>query len=228
MNTIEIVLFVVFPYVCLTCFVAGHLYRYVTDRYNWNARSSEFLEKRNLRYGSVLFHWGLVFTFIGHFGGLLMPQSLFDAVGFDAEAHLAAAYWSGLAVGLAAFVGALLLLFRRVIRARVRAAGTTNDLFTLIFLAFVIGAGLYNVLFGHYNVLDTLAPWIRGIITLRPHPELMRAVPLSYKVHVLGALALLGFSPFSRLVHIWSVPLFYFFRAQILFRRKPAGAGRSG
>jgi nitrate reductase gamma subunit len=50
----------------------------------------------------------------------------------------------------------------------------------------------------------------------------MREVPLSYKVHVLSALALLGFSPFSRLVHIWSIPIFYLIRRPIVFRRHPA------
>jgi nitrate reductase gamma subunit len=48
----------------------------------------------------------------------------------------------------------------------------------------------------------------------------MHEVPLSYKIHVLAALALLGFSPFSRLVHIWSLPVFYFIRRPIVFRRR--------
>jgi nitrate reductase gamma subunit len=59
-------------------------------------------------------------------------------------------------------------------------------------------------------------------VTFTPDAALMREVPLSYKIHVLAALALLGFSPFSRLVHIWSVPVFYFFRRRIVFRRHPA------
>jgi nitrate reductase gamma subunit len=75
------------------------------------------------------------------------------------------------------------------------------------------------VLFGHLNVLNTVAPWIRGILTLRPDAALMAGVPMSYQVHVLSALALLAFSPFSRLVHIWSAPVFYFFRRPIIFRR---------
>jgi nitrate reductase gamma subunit len=33
-------------------------------------------------------------------------------------------------------------------------------------------------------------------------------------------LALLAFSPFSRLVHIWSVPLTYPLRRYVLFRRR--------
>jgi nitrate reductase gamma subunit len=173
----------------------------------------------------VLFHAGIVMTVAGHAGGLLIPQALFDMLGFKAGVHLEVAYWVGLAVGAAAFAGAMLLLLRRLTHDRVKAAGTANDLFTLTALTAVIGAGLYNVIFGHYNVLYTLAPWIRGIATLAPHPELMREVPFSYKLHVLSALALLGFSPFSRLVHIWSAPVFYFFRAPIVLRRKLPGYG---
>jgi len=218
-------MFTVFPYLCFATFVVGHAYRYVTDRYGWNARSSEFLEKKALFFGSTLFHWGIVLTFMGHFGGLLIPQSFYDRFGFDSRAHLAVAHWSGMIVGLAAFAGILLLLWRRLTHPRVRAVGTLNDTITLAALVFVIGAGLFNVLFGHHNVLYTVAPWIRGIVTFTPDAALMREVPLSYKIHVIAAWALLGFSPFSRLVHIWSIPVFYFFRKPVVFRRRPGHAG---
>jgi nitrate reductase gamma subunit len=218
--------FTVFPYLCLTIFVLGHSYRYLTDRYNWNARSSEFLEKKALFYGSVLFHWGIVLTFLGHAGGLLVPQRVFDLAGIDSRVHLAIAYWSGLGVGVAALSGSLLLFWRRLTHRRVRAAGTVNDLVTLGGLVVVIGLGLFNVVFGHFDVLYSVAPWIRGIVTFTPEPQLMREVPLSYKLHVLGALALLAFSPFSRLVHIWSAPLFYFVRRRIVYRRRSAGADK--
>jgi nitrate reductase gamma subunit len=211
--------FTVFPYLCLTVFGVGHAYRYVTDRYSWNARSSEFLEKNELFYGAVIFHWGILLTLAGHAGGLLIPQRLFDLAGIHSDAHLFIAYWTGLPVGIAAFVGSLLLLKRRLSNARVKAAGTVNDVVTIGALAIVGGLGLFNVVFGHHNVLNTVAPWIRGVVTLRPDATLMREVPLSYKLHILSALTLLAFSPFSRLVHIWSAPFFYFVRSQILFRR---------
>ena len=211
--------FTVFPYLCLSSFVVGHSYRYVTDRYGWNARSSEFLEKKALFPGAVLFHWGIVFTFLGHAGGLLIPQRVFDLLGIDSQTHLLIAYWSGLAVGLAAFVGILLLLLRRLTHPRVRAVNRLNDTITIGALVIVVGFGLFNVVFGHYNVLYTVAPWIRGIITFTPDAMLMKEVPLSFKIHVIAAWALLGYSPFSRLIHIWSLPLTYFFRRWILFRR---------
>lgn len=214
--------FLVFPYIALAVFTVGHASRYVTDRYGWTAKSSEFLEKENLFFGATIFHWGVIFTFLGHAGGLLIPQRLFDAVGINGDAHTAIAYYSGLAVGNAAFIGAVLLLLRRIFFRRIRLTTTLNDAVTLSGLVFVSGAGLYNVLFGHYYVLDTVAPWIRGIVTFSPDPMLMRDVPLSYKIHILSAFALLAFSPFSRLVHIWSAPVGYFFRGWILFRRKVA------
>lgn len=216
--------FLVFPYLALAAFVVGHAYRYIVDPFFWNARSSEFLEKKTLYSGITLFHWGILLTLLGHAGGLLIPQRLFDMVGINGQTHSQIAYWSGLVVGVAAFVGSILLLWRRVAIKRIQVTTTLNDYVTIAGLVFVTGLGLYNVLFGHFYVLDTVAPWIRGIVFFQPNPELMLDVPLSYKIHILSAFALLGFSPFSRLVHIWSAPFTYPLRRYIVFRRRVADA----
>ena len=220
MNLTNTLAFLVFPYLALTTFVVGHAYRYIVNPFSWNASSSEFLEKKNLYPGITLFHWGILLTLMGHAGGLLIPQSFYDVVGINGQIHSEIAYWSGLVVGVAAFVGSTLLLWRRVTIKRIQVTTTINDYMTLTGLVFVTGAGLFNVVFGHFYVLDTIAPWIRGIVFFRSHPELMSAVPLSYKIHILSALALLGFSPFSRLVHIWSAPFTYPLRRHIVFRRR--------
>jgi nitrate reductase gamma subunit len=220
MNLVNMLAFLIFPYLALATFVVGHTYRYIVDPLLWNAKSSEFLEKKRLYSGITLFHWGILLTLLGHAGGLLIPQTLFDMVGIDGQAHTRIAYWSGLVVGAAAFFGSILLLWRRVSVKRIRATTTFNDYVTLSGLIFVTGAGMYNVVFGHFYVLDTIAPWIRGIVFFHPNPELMLEVPLSYKIHVLSAFVLLGFSPFSRLVHIWSAPFTYLLRRYILFRRR--------
>ena len=225
MNSTYELAFTVFPYLCLTVFTVGHTYRYITDRYSWNARSSEFLEKSTLKNGSILFHWGILGTLLGHTGGLLIPQRVFDLVGISSEVHLLIAYWSGLLVGIAAFVGSAILLWRRLTNKRVKASGTANDLITISGLAIVIGLGLYNVIFGHFNVLYSVAPWIRGILTFRPEASLMLDVPINYKIHILSALALLAFSPFSRLVHIWSAPFSYALRRYVVFRKHQRRVG---
>jgi nitrate reductase gamma subunit len=220
MNWMENFAFVGFPYLALTVFVVGHTFRYVTDAFGWNARSSEILDKEGLRLGITIFHWGILLTLLGHTGGLLVPQTHYDAVGINGQIHTIIAFYSGWVVGAASLVASVLLLWRRLTRKRVRSTTSLNDWITMALLIWVIGAGLYNVAFGHYYVLDTLAPWIRGIVIFRPDPTLMREVPLSYKIHVLSALVLLAFSPFSRLVHIWSVPLTYSLRRYVLFRRR--------
>jgi nitrate reductase gamma subunit len=222
MNLTNLLAFLVFPYLALATFVVGHAYRYIVDPFFWNARSSEFLEKKALYPGITLFHWGILLTLLGHAGGLLIPQRLFDMAGINGQTHSQIAYWTGLVVGAAAFVGSILLLWRRITIKRIQATTTLNDYVTIAGLVFVTGLGLYNVVFGHFYVLDTVAPWIRGIVFFQPNPELISGVPLSYKIHILSAFALLSFSPFSRLVHIWSAPFTYPLRRYIVFRRRVA------
>ncbi len=214
-------LFLIVPYVSLALFCAGHLYRYIRDPYHWNAKSSEFLDKAGLRYWSVLFHVGVLLVFIGHAGGLLIPQSLYDAAGIDSHRHIFISYSLGILFGGAALAGNIGLLVRRLAVKRVRSTSGVNDLVLLFLLLFVIGIGLWNVLFGHYaRLLYTVAPWIRSIVILRPAPELMREAPPSYQLHVLAAFALFAYSPFTRLVHIWSAPFQYVWHPYILFRHR--------
>lgn len=212
--------FLVFPYMMLTLFVFGHAYRYVTDRYQWTARSNQFLEKENLFYGATIFHWGIIGTLLGHAGGMLIPQTVYDSVGIDAHMHEMIAYLAGILVGNLAFIGCVLLFVRRIISSRVRAATTVKDYVLLLGLLLVTGTGVVNVLTGHCDVLNTIAPWIRSIVIFAPRPDLMLEVPIGYKIHVIAAFALFGYSPFTRLVHIWSAPFIYFFRGHILFRRR--------
>jgi nitrate reductase gamma subunit len=214
--------FLVFPYVALTVFIVGHAYRYLTDWRQWNAKSSEFLHKDSLGYGISIFHWGVLLTLVGHAGGMLIPQQIYDAVGISAHAHELLAYWAGLLAGLLMVPGTIWLLVRRIRQERIAANTPKNDYVLLSFILVVGAVGLYNVVFTHYDVLYTISPWIRSIVFLSPKPELMAPVPPSYKIHILTAFALLAYSPFTRLVHIWSVPLSYIYRSYVVFRRRLA------
>ncbi|MGB6067315.1 MAG: respiratory nitrate reductase subunit gamma [Desulfomonilaceae bacterium] len=224
MDTFNMLAFEVFPYIALTIFVVGHPYRYFTDPYNWNSKSSELLDKDSLKYGILFIHWGIIITFLGHLTGLLTPQYILDKVGITSKIHEFVAIAVGIVVGSLAWIGLILLLGRRLTRKRVMAHTSVNDFVTLFLLFIVVSLGLYNALWGGYGtkVLYTITPWIRGIVTLTPDPNLIANVPWTYKVHILAALALLGFSPFSRLVHIWSVPIPYLVRSFIVFRRREA------
>ena len=223
MNTLNTLAFMVFPYLALTTCVVGHLYRYVGDPYGWNTKSSELLDKKGLKVGITIFHWGIIFTLLGHGVGLLIPQRYWDAVGIDSQTHTVFATYSGLVVGLAALLGLTLLIYRRITKDRILATTTPNDFVTVGLLFFVVATGTANVVSGlyeHVDILTTVAPWLRGILTLTPDPTLMLTVPFRFKLHILAVLTLIGFWPFSRLVHVWSIPLTYLFRRWIVFRRR--------
>ncbi len=218
---LDFIAFAIYPYLSLTILVLGCLYRYFKNPYSWNSRSSELLEKGSLKYGSVLFHYGIIFALIGHVVGLLVPQTWYDAIGFNERYHLWLAHYSGIVLGWAALAGLLLLTWRRLRQARVLATSSLGDLLTLALLLAVIGLGTYNVTLAPYgNVLRDIAPWFRSIFLLAPAPELLKQVPLTYKLHFLAVFTLFAFYPFSRLVHITSAPVTYVYRVYILFRRR--------
>ena len=222
MYSFNTIAFAIFPYVALTIFVMGHLYRYSTDLYHWNSRSSELLDKSDHRYSITIFHWGIIVAFLGHLTGLLTPQWFLTQVGISAGLHQFFALFVGKIVGLMAAIGLVLLLIRRLTRPRIARNSSLNDLTIVVFLLAVVSLGTFNAWVPRCDVLYTIAPWIRSILTFAPEPKLMESIPWTYKIHVIAALAVLAFSPFTRLVHIWSVPIAYLFRKYIVFRQREA------
>ena len=83
----DVLLFVIVPYVCLATFVVGHFWRYRYDKFGWTTRSSQLYEDRLLRWGSPLFHFGMLGVVGGHVIGLLVPRSWTEAVGISDEGY---------------------------------------------------------------------------------------------------------------------------------------------
>src|SRR5690625_6677060 len=81
-------LWIIFPYLCMAVFVIGHIFRYRYDQFGWTAKSSEFIEKKQLMIGSFLFHIGIIPVFLGHVSGLGIPKQWTRAVGISrSEEH---------------------------------------------------------------------------------------------------------------------------------------------
>ncbi len=217
-------LWVVFPYLMLTTFVVGHLYRYHTDQYTWSAKSSEILEKRILKWGSLLFHYGIIFTFFGHVTGLFIPKEVFDALGIDPHLYHIFAVTMGTLVGIPTLVGLLILVYRRMTTPRLILHTSNFDLFVLLLLLAVVLEGMYITVIHSgfleaYDYRETINPWVRGLLTLKPDANLMVNVPFSFQLHALTVLLLMGLWPFSRLVHFWSLPLIYLTRSYLIYRK---------
>jgi nitrate reductase gamma subunit len=224
----DIFLWVIFPYLCLAVFVVGHFWRYRYDKFGWTTRSSQLYEDNLLRWGSPLFHFGILFVFLGHVMGLGVPKSWTDAMGVSEELYHLGAITIGAVAGFSTLVGMAILIYRRRTVGPVFSATTKMDKFMYLVLATVILLGLWNTvagaienLGGHYNYREGVSVWFRGIFRLDLHPELMAAAPLSFQLHGLTAFGLFALWPFTRLVHVFSAPVGYLWRPYVVYRSKP-------
>jgi nitrate reductase gamma subunit len=229
-DTKDIVLWVVVPYACLAVFVVGHYWRYRYDKFGWTTRSSQLYERKLLRIGSPLFHFGILGVFLGHVVGLGIPESWTEAVGVSEGVYHFLAVSMGAVAGAAAVIGMVILIYRRRTVGPVFSATTRMDKVMYLALSTVIILGLVNTvianMFGDYDYRLGVSIWFRGIFVLQPHPELMAHAPIGFQLH--GAVAMLLFAlwPFTRLVHVFSAPVGYLWRPYVVYRSKdvPLGA----
>jgi nitrate reductase gamma subunit len=229
-STLDVLLFVVVPYVALAVFVGGHIWRYRYDKFGWTTRSSQLYERRLLRIGSPLFHFGILLVAVGHIGGLLIPESWTEAAGISETAYHAVAVGLGTIAGFCTLAGAAILIYRRRTVGPVFSATTVNDkiMYVLLIGTIVLGLGttVLGNLTGHpHDYRQTVSPWFRSIFYLRPDTDLIRQAPIGFRLHVLAAWVLFAFWPFSRLVHVFSAPLGYLTRPYIVYRSRDAQLG---
>ena len=228
MSRVDTFLWALLPYIALTSFAVGHVWRYRRDGYTWTARSTQLLERRLLLVGSVAFHLGILGVIAGHVLGILIPESWTEAVGLSEDAYHWLAIVAGGAAGLLLCFGALVLVYRRLRIDRIRATTLRSDwvMYPILLTTILLGM-LCTVLGGvldEHNYRETVSPWFRSIFTLDPKTSLMVGAPFVYQAHVTVAWLLYAVWPYTRLVHVWSVPLGYLFRSPIVYRakRRPA------
>ena len=227
MSYVDIFLWIVLPYVAIVLFIAGHVWRYRHDQFGWTSRSTQLLESRWLAWGSNLFHYGALFAIGGHVLGILIPAQVTAFFGVSEEMYHLVSVIAGSLAGIACVAGLVILIVRRAYFTRVRRTTTRMDVAVYVLLSLVITLGMietvgYGVLAGGYDYRPTVGVWFRGLFYLSPHPELMAGAPLVYQLHALAAWFLFAIWPFSRLVHVWSLPWQYIGRPYILYRRRYA------
>jgi nitrate reductase gamma subunit len=228
-SRLDTVLWVLLPYVALTSFVVGHVWRYRRAGYTWTARSTQLLERRLLLVGSVAFHLGMLGVIGGHVVGILVPDTWTRAVGItDGFYHWMAVILGG-GAGLLLCLGAIVLVYRRLRIDRIRATTLRSDwvMYPLLLVTILLGmvATFANVVDEHHY-RETVSPWFRSVFTLDPKAELMDDVPFVFQAHVTVAWLLYAVWPYTRLVHVWSVPVGYLARSPIVYRAK-RGAART-
>lgn len=221
------IIFGVYPYLALATFALGSWIRFDHEQYTWKSDSSQLLSKRNMRLASNFFHIGIIGIFFGHLVGLLTPHQVFLSLGVSDMAHQGIAIFAGGIFGLMTLFGGLILWLRRLTNARVRAASRWIDINILGWLLLTALMGFSTIFWslghaehGDATVMIRLAEWVQSIVTLQPNPDLIREVDTVFKIHIFLGLSVFLFFPFTRLVHIWSAPVGYLFRAYQIVRAK--------
>lgn len=203
-----------YPYVALTVFLLGSLLRFDHSQYTWRTGSSQLLRRRQLIWGSNLFHVGILAIFAGHFVGLLTPVAVFDALGISHTFKQLLAMTFGGIAGVACWIGITLLASRRLLDPRIRNTSSFSDITILLLLWAQLTLGLATIhvsaqhLDGHEMV--KFMNWAQGIVTLHPGAAALIAdVDPIFKCHLFLGMTIFLVFPFTRLVHVWSVPVWY-------------------
>ena len=224
-----------YPYLCLTVFLIGSWVRFDREQYTWRSGSSQLLRRRQLMWGSNLFHVGILLIFLGHLVGLLTPIRLFDAIGISHTTKQWMAIMVGGAAGIMCFIGLTLLVHRRLFDSRIRKTSSFGDIAILLLLyaQLILGLASIYVSLQHLdgNEMVKFMTWAQGILTLQPGVSALIAdVHPIFKLHLFLGMTIFLVFPFTRLVPVWSAPIWYLGRRgyQVVRTTRPErGAARS-
>jgi len=228
---INYALFGWYPYLCLTVFLVGSLLRFDREQYTWRSGSSQLLRRKQLMWGSNLFHVGILVIFLGHFVGLLTPIAVFDFIGISHGAKQMMAIVIGGIAGVACFIGLTLLVHRRLFDSRIRKTSSFGDIAVLLLLyaQLILGLATIPISIGHLDGSEMVKfmNWAQGILTLRPGVWVLVAdANTIFKLHLFLGMTIFLVFPFTRLVHVWSAPVWYLGRRgyQVVRTGRPAAA----
>ena len=203
-----------YPYLCLTVFLLGSWVRFDREQYTWRSGSSQLLRRRQLAWGSNLFHVGILVIFFGHFVGLLTPIWIFDAFGISHTFKQWMAIIIGGVAGVFCFIGMTLLVHRRLFDSRIRKTSSFGDIAILLLLyaQLVLGLATIGVSLNHLDGHEMVKfmTWAQGILTLQPGvADLIANAHPIFKAHLFLGMTIFLVFPFTRLVHVWSAPIWY-------------------
>ncbi len=232
-DVINHIVFGWYPYLALTVFLLGSLIRFDREQYTWKTGSSQLLRRRQLMYGSNLFHVGILIIFFGHLVGLLTPIAIFDAIGISHGFKQLMAIVVGGIAGIACLVGIALLTHRRLFDNRIRATSSFGDIFILLllFAQLLLGLATIPISMGHLDGHEMVKfmNWAQGILTLQSGAwQLVADVHPIFKAHLFLGMTIFLVFPFTRLVHVWSAPIWYLGRRGYQVVRSRNGPTPSG
>jgi nitrate reductase gamma subunit len=213
-------------------FLLGSLMRFEREQYTWKSSSSQLLRRRELMWGSNLFHIGVLVIFAGHFVGLLTPIWIFEMLGVSLAFKQGLAIGIGSVAGLMCLIGVGLLTHRRLTDPRIRRNSSYGDIAVLLLLSaqLVLGLSTIPVSLGHMDGSEIVKfmSWAQSIVTLQPDAsDIIADVNPIYKAHLILGMTIFLVFPFTRLVHVWSAPVWYLGRRGYQIVRSARKEGRA-
>lgn len=219
--------FGVYPYIALAVFLFGSLARFEREQYTWKSDSSQMLKRGALRWGSNLFHIGIIALFFTHLFGLLTPPAVYHALGLSTGFKQMLAVVVGAVLGVVCLAGLLILIYRRLSEPRLVATSRLSDWLTLFWILIVLSLGLLSIFTSAKHeegaLMLLLGEWAQRIVTFRAGAaDVVAGVPWVYQWHMVLGMTLFLIFPFTRLVHVWSgfASLGYLGRAWQLVRSR--------
>ncbi|MEJ2195945.1 MAG: respiratory nitrate reductase subunit gamma [Ignavibacteriaceae bacterium] len=213
MDLLNNFIFVALPYVALTIFLIGTIYRYRGTKFKFSSLSSEFLEGKKLFWGTVPFHWGIIVLFFGHLIAFLIPEAILAWNGNTLRLMILEI--SAFIFGLSALVGMFNLLVRRKTNPRIEVVTSKMDLLIEVIIVAEIFLGLtiaYGFRWGSSWFAAVMSPYLSSIFILNPQIGAVSAMPWVIKLHIALAFVIVLLIPFTRLVHLLVFPLSYLWR----------------
>ncbi len=213
MDILNTFLFVGLPYIAIAVFFIGVIYRYRYSKFTYSSLSSQFLEGRQLYWGSMPFHWGILFLFLMHLVAFLIPDCI---IAFNRQpVRLLVLEIGAFMFGVTVLFGLLTLFIRRITNPRLMPVTSGMDITIELLLLTQVVLGLlvaFSTRWGSSWFATVLSPYLFSIITFQPDITAVNALPLLIKLHIIGAFLIFTIFPFTRLVHMLVLPLQYIWR----------------
>ena len=217
-------LFGVLPYLSLAIFFLVTIQRYRQEKFSYSSLSSQLLENRQHFWGTVPFHYGILTVLLGHVAAFLLPSAVLAWNGVPWRLYVLES--TALAFGLLTLFGLVNVVVRRLSDPKTRRVTTPSDwiiygLLTVQIVTGVLVAYLHG--WGSSWFASAVSPWLWSIVRLAPEPARLETLPLLAQLHIVNAWLLIGFFPFTRLVHVLVVPNPYLWRKpQLVVWNRPA------
>jgi nitrate reductase gamma subunit len=206
-------LFAVLPYVAVVTLLLVTIQRYRGQKFTYSSLSSQFLENQHHFWGLVPFHYGILVVIAGHIVAFLVPREILAWNSHPLRLYILEV--TALIFGLLALVGLVAAMVRRFTNPKVRIVTSTSDWIVYALLLIQLATGIHVALavrWGSSWFAASVAPYLWSLVELNPNIAYIAPLPLMVKIHIVNAYLLIGFFPFTRLVHILVVPNPYLWR----------------